>query len=638
MTQREADTPAGPGRRSALATLLGAAGVAALGGCEDGGAPDPEGDRLGRTAATLTGTSFAWASWIGTAPDPGADKNLRNLTGAPGQVAVALGYYNPGDGGGGVFYWDDTGKQDDGGTIINAGGFGSTSAGWRRVYTGPLCVKWFGAAGDGIQDDRAAIRQAIDAASTGGTLPVRIYLPSGTYLLGGTLKIAARGLCLVGDGPSTILRPSSASFDVITLAEGAQQVRIADLQIQGAAIDESTGQFGVHSPMSARASQVTIEGVLLGGTNGTTGLNNGIKNDTGSQWRITGCTFTNLIGTSSGHGYGVLLGTTDSVVVERCFFFGAPGQGRHAVYLSGGATRTIVADNVVSSFNEAAFPISSYTGQPPNEYNRIQGNTILQGGQGSGDSGAIEIYGISSYNEVVGNTISGFNGNGIIITDGGQGGQNKRNKIVANSVEFCAWVGIYVKGASETSVLDNIVHDCSQAGIEIYSGLRVESWGSAPLTTARDNRFLGNSVAGVHMRSAFNANNTAPMPTGTVLTGNSFAHCALYSVEIMAGVSVKQPWNFDEDPGAIRDHLTKSVAWSTGVVANETTIATTLSLPGAAPGDVASVSLDGIGPNNVLLSATVPAADTVRLVLRNASGSAQDFSGTARVIIWKVSS
>jgi hypothetical protein len=47
-------------------------------------------------------------------------------------------------------------------------------------------VKWYGAKGDGINDDASAIQSAINAASTnGGT----VYFPPGTYLCGSTLII-----------------------------------------------------------------------------------------------------------------------------------------------------------------------------------------------------------------------------------------------------------------------------------------------------------------------------------------------------------------------------------------------------------------------------------------------------------------
>ncbi len=70
--------------------------------------------------------------------------NLRALVGTPGDAAVLGGYYHQGDGGGGQFYWSNAPASDDGGTVINST-LGTTSAGWRRIWTGAINVQWFGA-------------------------------------------------------------------------------------------------------------------------------------------------------------------------------------------------------------------------------------------------------------------------------------------------------------------------------------------------------------------------------------------------------------------------------------------------------------------------------------------------------------
>jgi polygalacturonase len=49
-----------------------------------------------------------------------------------------------------------------------------------KVKFGFVNVKDFGAIGDGVTDDTAAIRAAADAVAPGGT----IYFPSGTYFVG----------------------------------------------------------------------------------------------------------------------------------------------------------------------------------------------------------------------------------------------------------------------------------------------------------------------------------------------------------------------------------------------------------------------------------------------------------------------
>lgn len=69
-----------------------------------------------------------------------------------------LGFYAPGDGGGGLFYWDAANVEDDNlGTIIEPDSH--TGAGrWMRDFSGARNVRWFGATGDGVTDDHAAFQ------------------------------------------------------------------------------------------------------------------------------------------------------------------------------------------------------------------------------------------------------------------------------------------------------------------------------------------------------------------------------------------------------------------------------------------------------------------------------------------------
>lgn len=78
-----------------------------------------------------------------------------------------------------------------------------------------VSVKDFGAVGDGVADDTAAIQAAIDAAEAGGRGIV--HCPAGVYKTTSTLTIQASGVALVGSGPkATVFAPN---FDTAAFLE-----------------------------------------------------------------------------------------------------------------------------------------------------------------------------------------------------------------------------------------------------------------------------------------------------------------------------------------------------------------------------------------------------------------------------------
>ena len=175
--------------------------------------------------------------------------DLRAMTVTEKDVTVSLlGYYEPGDGGQGIFFWND-GKTgpDDGGTLIKCqnekGRFSRLCEEQERN------VKWFGAKGDGKTDDYEAIQSAIDSLNAhGGT----VSLPTGKYLVSKTINIGngnaadkwsdKQGIALVGKGSgqgasssaaSTSIMASAAMDHVIAVNGLISGVSIRGMQVNG---------------------------------------------------------------------------------------------------------------------------------------------------------------------------------------------------------------------------------------------------------------------------------------------------------------------------------------------------------------------------------------------------------------------
>ena len=76
----------------------------------------------------------------------------------------------------------------------------------RRTPVHAYDVRSFGAKGDGVTDDTAAIQAAIDAAIA-SNLGDAVFMPAGTYLISDTLTIASvHGLRFTGCGTASVLR------------------------------------------------------------------------------------------------------------------------------------------------------------------------------------------------------------------------------------------------------------------------------------------------------------------------------------------------------------------------------------------------------------------------------------------------
>lgn len=120
---------------------------------------------------------------------------LRALPYTSGSEFVFVqGYSSIGDGGEGIFFWDSslTGVTDNDGTIILYNGTSTTGV-WKRVYSGPINVKWFGISGT---DNADAIQKAITATGKGV-----LYFPSGSYTITKPIILSnTNGITLTGDG------------------------------------------------------------------------------------------------------------------------------------------------------------------------------------------------------------------------------------------------------------------------------------------------------------------------------------------------------------------------------------------------------------------------------------------------------
>lgn len=120
-------------------------------------------------------------------------KELQNFDPMDSTQLRVAGYFKPGDGGGGEFYWkEDSNVDPDNGLVFRS--HSRPQGRWLRLVSGVLDVRFFGAfAASG--DVSKQFQASLDACKQGGSL----HIPSGHYTISHPLEVY-QGTALTGDG------------------------------------------------------------------------------------------------------------------------------------------------------------------------------------------------------------------------------------------------------------------------------------------------------------------------------------------------------------------------------------------------------------------------------------------------------
>lgn len=150
-------------------------------------------------------------------------------------------YYVTDPGQEGEFRYDpaDTASVDNTGLVLVS----VSGARFKRIVVGDrYSVKWFGARGDGIQDDMDIIQAAIDAvfALGGGT----VFFPAGTYLVSPLLQtrriVPKNNVNLEGVGSSSVIKVKDNAGDYWTIIGNFQTwPKVKNVTIRGLRFDQN---------------------------------------------------------------------------------------------------------------------------------------------------------------------------------------------------------------------------------------------------------------------------------------------------------------------------------------------------------------------------------------------------------------
>jgi len=232
---------------------------------------------------------------------------LKLRKGTSESVVEVLGYYTVGDGGGGVFYWDDNSVlSDNGGTIFQVSNV--TTGRWIRIFDMFINVRWFGAKVDGTTIDNIPINNSIlYANSIGGR---NVYFPGGTYLIDGTANVPINAYSTYGgivlksnvniicdSGVTFNIKPNTAIGYSCFVGVDISNVSISGgFKIYGDRVGHVLGEFGhgisLFSCKNIKIDSVNIDNVWGDGIYSGLKQNN-ILNDECENLSITNVVITN---------------------------------------------------------------------------------------------------------------------------------------------------------------------------------------------------------------------------------------------------------------------------------------------------------------------------------------------------------
>ncbi len=281
---------------------------------------------------------------------------------ADGAQLYLLGYFTEGDGGQGLLHWmaGSTTMADDG-LVFASPHQPSTGRYVRALGTGVLSVRWFGAKGDGRADDTApvrnlmaAVRASVQEDPAGGDRVITrsAYFPAGTYLVTaaealqpGTYVTKARGLHLLGDGPSQ----SQILFKPATPGVLLNNAAFLDCQVQelGFASDNMLNTFMRSSSVANAVQRWSFDRVEWTGSWGQ-GFDL-FGSDNNSEWRFDDCEVSGEMGCFLHIGPGGNTGPTSDQflnfwVNNMKFWATAPNPNCFCEFNQGGSIRITNSD------------------------------------------------------------------------------------------------------------------------------------------------------------------------------------------------------------------------------------------------------------------------------------------------------
>ncbi len=152
-----------------------------------------------------------------------------------------------------------------------------TKATYSMIDGAPVNVLDYGAVGDGVANDTAAIQAAVNSLANGG----EVYLPAGTYRINSTITISNANTALVMETGAKLLY-ATATLTAVELAAAGCEIRNG--QIQAPAIFD-----GTNSPITYAVIKISAENCSVRNLTMTNVPRVGIWFSEGGNGIVSGC-------------------------------------------------------------------------------------------------------------------------------------------------------------------------------------------------------------------------------------------------------------------------------------------------------------------------------------------------------------